>query len=33
MEPILTKGIDTPNLTSIDVYEKELGGYQALKKR
>ena len=26
------KDIDTPNLTSLDVYEKTLGGYQSLKK-
>ncbi|CCQ92173.1 NADH-quinone oxidoreductase, subunit F [Nitrospina gracilis 3/211] len=29
---ILMKDIDTPNLTTIDVYEKTLGGYQSLKK-
>jgi len=32
MTEILFKAIDTPNLTSIDVYEKTLDGYQALKK-
>ena len=32
MTQILFKDIDTPNLTSIDVYEKTLDGYQALKK-
>ena len=31
MTQILFKGIDTPGLTSIDVYEKQ-GGYAALKK-
>ncbi|TDJ50303.1 MAG: NADH oxidoreductase (quinone) subunit F [Nitrospina sp.] len=31
MTQILFKGIDTPNLTSIDVYEKQ-GGYAALAK-
>ena len=32
MTQILFKDIDTPNLTSIEVYEKTLDGYQALKK-
>jgi NADH-quinone oxidoreductase subunit F len=32
MTEILFKAIDTPNLVSIDVYEKTLDGYQALKK-
>ena len=32
MTEILFKAIDTPGLTSIDVYEKTLDGYQALKK-
>ena len=32
MTEILFKGINTPNLTSIDVYEKTLDGYQSLKK-
>jgi NADH-quinone oxidoreductase subunit F len=32
MTEILFKAINTPNLTSIDVYEKTLDGYQALKK-
>lgn len=32
MTEILFKAIDTPNLTSIDVYEKTLDGYRTLKK-
>jgi NADH-quinone oxidoreductase subunit F len=32
MTEILFKAINTPNLTSIDVYEKTLDGYQSLKK-
>ena len=32
MTQILFKDIDTPGLIAIDVYEKTLEGYQALKK-